>query len=238
MRKFIAPVVALSVLAASQLSAATFTLTPVVTESFLPDFTPIPGAPDTTTMNGAARVFKVEFHIATSNLQAGEAGFGSVAFSVNGLNLGLFDAAGGYQPNGATTDSNGAAPGGTVPVFANNGDQGVAGDLIGIYANIANGITAPAVTDTRLKVGQAGGVSRVGEVYVQWDANSLQTLSLVGNGPVGPEFVTYTTAGQLGALQNVLSESVSFGSEIPEPATVALAGMALVGLIAVRRRKA
>jgi hypothetical protein len=105
-----------------------------------------------------------------------------------------------YDPNARTFDSNGAAPGGVVPVYHVNGDQGVAGDLNGIAVAIQSDKIATTAFDTRNNIGtptgpnQAGGgrtsagdvvgppsPAWLGNFLVQWDGVGVSDVSLANH---------------------------------------------------------
>jgi len=233
MKKFLALAAAASLVGAAPLaSAASFTLTPTVVAAFQPGtFDPIPGTPDTQTLDGNDRVFQIDYNIGVSDLQPGERGFGSTGFNII-LSPGLIEGgAGGWAANISTTDSNGLAPGGIVPLYSTNADVGPSNsDLLGIFATIAGGISAPNASDGRVKIGQPGGDPYVGSVFVQWTADVTSVLS-----SELPEFVVYLDSGQFGPTTIGQGGTLLFG--IPEPSTIALGGMGLLGLVAVRRRR-
>lgn len=233
MRKITAlfAVLALAV-STTAVSAATFTLNPVVTAAFDAGFNPLPSI-DTTTMNSVMRIFELDLQVTTANLAAGERGFGNVGFNLALGGTLTEGGAGGYQPNTATTDSNGAAPGGIVPLFFANADAGSnTSDLQGIFATVSSGITNPNASDMRVRIGQAGGPNSLGKVYVKWNANAMETVTVAGS--------LWSVLGNDGQFSNGTGTggSVTFG-DIPEPATLAMGGIGLIGLISVvRRRKA
>lgn len=233
MRKIFALLLTLSAVASAQFaSAASYTLTPTVVASLADDGTFATVIPiDVINTNGVPRIFQVDFLITTSDVQAGELGFALTGFNV-GLSGGLTDVGGGWGPNTATVDSNGALPGGVVPLFATNVDGGTPGDLLGILTSIAGGVTNGAV-DPRANVGKTA-PALAGTVFVRWAADGLSTLNT--NGVL---FTTNSTTGQF-----LVPASPGAGAElvfgIPEPATCAMAGMGLIGMVAIglRRKKA
>jgi hypothetical protein len=219
--------VALVSVVAANAQAGTFSVTPSVVGYYDAAFNPIP-APVPGTNPGVPVVIEVAVDMTVDSLGAGEAGFANAGFSIM-LN-GLTDLAQ-WGPNTATVDSNGALPGGIVPLWATNVDGGTPGDLQGILVSIAGGVTS--ANDPRRKVGQAGGVpGYMGTIFVQWEGTGLATLSL-------QDILTSanTTTGSFVDSGSAPSTLLSFGSDIPEPSTIAMAGLSLIGL-AFRRRAA
>jgi len=173
----------------------------------------------------------------------------------------------GWAPNAGTLDTNGATPGGVAPIFQTNQDAGTANDSQGIVVSLAGATIAGAAeggnaAETRNLLGTAGapinaGYSDpfapttpgsntptfMGSFFVKWNGlgqsfaslNSLQYSYSLTNGTATAADDTpgnVTTVGNAG--QAVFGELVI----IPEPATMSLLGLAMVGgLGMVRRRK-
>lgn len=209
---------------AGEAHAATFTLTPVVADSYTTAFIPIPGPADTTTLDGAARVIQVDFHIGTNNLQPGERGFANVGFNIQ-LD-GLVEAgAGGWNPSHEWVDfPPGVIIPGIIPLYATNLDAGPSSqDLQGILASIAGGISNPQPYDTRTRIGQPGGPSYLGSVYLLWSAGAPAKLTIPP-----PMFAPNLTEGKFGRSQIEAGATLIFG--VPEPTTCLLACVAVVSL--------
>lgn len=173
-------------------NAATITVNQVVAGAFDLGFNPIP-VPDLNLYTaGVPLILQVDYTVSVTNLQPGERGFGNVGFNI-AAGPGVVEAgAGGWAPNIATTDSNGAIPGGTVPLFSTNADAGPSpSDLQGIFATIAGGISNPNASDQRVKIGQAGGPDLLGTVFFAWDGVTTTSVSVVGAAASG-----YTLSGQ------------------------------------------
>ena len=217
---------------AASVNAAVITLDQNVVGAFETDFTPLPGIPDLSFYTaGTPIVLQVDYsvHVQPGTLLPGERGFAATGFTIQ-LGPGVTDAGGGWQPNIATVDSNGALPGGIVPAFATNVDGGTPGDLVGILAAIAGGITN--ANDPRTKIGQDGGISYIGSVFLQWDGVTTSTISTDG-----VLMTSLSTTGQFNVPALPAPPSITALVSVPEPTTVALAGLALCGL-AFRRRHA
>lgn len=220
--------IALVGMIAAQAQAGSFTLTPVVSASYDLAFTQDAATRSTTDKAGGPGIWQVDIFMTVDSLEAGEAGFANTGFNAvfNGVSDG-FDA--GWTANSATVDSNGALPGGIVPLFATNVDAGTPGDELGILVSIAGGVTG--ANDPRRKVGQVGGVPGfLGSLFVQWDAVATGKLSIQDI-----LFQSNSTTGQFGNTVSGISSEVIFG--VPEPSTIAMAGLSLLGL-AFRRRAA
>lgn len=204
----------IAALAAPCTHAATFSLIPSIVSSLADDGTFTTVIPiDTVSPNGVSRIFQVDFNVTTSNLQPGEFGFGKVQFDLYLLG-GITDVGGGWGPNTSTVDSNGASPGGIVPLFNTNFDAGTPGDLKAIQTAIAPGVTNVAV-DPRANVGKTN-PALIGSIFIRWDASSL--FWLVADRIT---FFPNSTAGTLLGLQGV--PDIVFGSlndppPYPEPA--------------------
>lgn len=225
---------ALSLAGGSQASAADFGLTPVISAAFDNDdsYTPLLGTPDPYTLDGNDRIFQIDFHASTSNLQIGERGLGSVSFDIE--LTGVVDVEfSGWQPNNPLVDTNGDAGGGNAPLWQLNYDDGPnAYDLQAITARIFGGISNPHATDPRMKIGQQPippNHSFVGSIYVLWDAESYWQVSVTD-----PVFRPYMNDGTLGAT--VIGTGGSVPVLIPEPITIATAIIGLAALIGMRKR--
>lgn len=219
--------IALVGLVAVGAQAGTFSVTPSVAGYFDAGFNPIP-APAPGTNPGSPVVIQVDINMEVLSLDAGEAGFANAGFNL--VLTGLTDLAG-WGPDSRTVDSNGALPGGVVPLWATNVDAGTNGDLQGILVSIAGGVTG--ANDPRRKVGQAGGPNGyMGSVFLGWEGTTAASLDLVG-------LLTSanSTTGQFLQSRPGEPSTLTFGSAIPEPGTIALAGLSLVGLV-LRRRAA
>lgn len=239
MKKFFALLAVAAVsFSATQAHALNVALTPTIVNAYnnATDFVPLAplpaGVPGTVVTEFQAGVYQIDFAIDVTNLQAGEAGFANIGFNVV-LGPGLTTELGGWQPNGQTVDSNGAAPGGVVPLFATNLDAGTPGDNVGILVSIAGGVTN--AIDPRRTVGQAGaavpGPAYIGSLYVTWDGVTKSTLSTDGI-----LFQINSSTGQFGNTTSGVSSTVRFG-DVPEPSSLVLGGLSLIGL-AFRRRLA
>ncbi len=206
---------------ASLASGSPFSLSGEVVAAFDLGMNPVP-LPDISQNVGTPLVYQIDFSIDTSGLEIGELGFANVGFNILPANL-SDSLAIGWTPTTEEVDTNGPAAGGLAPLFATNQDAGTPDDFAGILASIAGGLTE--ASDPRTQVGQNGS-TLVGSVFLEWDGVTQGSVSTEG-----VLFSANSLSGQFLNSQLGASTSISFGA-IPEPNTFALAGLALVVLLA------
>lgn len=247
MKKFFALLaIAAIVVSVSVAQAAVINVQPRIVGILDPTtFAPIPGAvftdkeykkdPSVT----SSVVAQIDIYMNVESLGAGEDSFGTAAFSVtydglSGATVIPDPEAGGYAANPIpNVDSNGPAPGGLVPVFATNADLGAdAQDYVGILVQMATGAFTNAV-DPRRTVGEVGSSLGspilLGSAFFEWNGQGTANLTL---NPV--EVSAKDTAGLYvqGTASPVIGVTLI---GIPEPGTLAMAGMSVMAL-AFRRR--
>jgi hypothetical protein len=224
---FLLALLALAV-AALPAVAGTMTLTPSVVARFDPvTFDPLPllSPPGGTILDGPG-VYQVDLSF-TSTTGEGERGWANTSFNIELLG-GLTDPGwGGWIGDTSLVDINGAPPPGANTLkYATNLDAGVVGDLQGILISIAGGVMNVTL-DPRATLGTPT-PDFLGSVFLQ--TNGEYGRMKVNN----VSFSMADTAGQFLAVQSADGSVIHF--EIPEPSTFALFGLALVGLVGLRRR--
>jgi len=174
----------------------------------------------------------------TATAAAGEKGWANTLFDAGVTGTGLtLDQATGYSPNAGTLDINGNAPGGVTPIYGTNTDAGAPGDLKGLLASIASATIVTSATDTRNLLGTAGAPanagfpSLIGSIFVNWSGAGKGNVVLNNQ-----QFSFTLTDGTFGTTQIGNGASVTF-TAVPEPATVSMIGLALLGFVGVIRRR-
>jgi hypothetical protein len=181
---------------------------------------------------------QVDLSFTVGDLAATELGFGNAAFNVElGGQVAQSSVAPGWNAEaGKTVDKNGAAPGGTVNKWADNGDYGVAGDLRGMVIGTDPPDFGPVGVDPRRAFGKNGD-EYFGNVFLEipgGDGGSAGTFGIAGDGGS-----TYDAANKLvaagttvtGGLLNISVQAV------PEPSTLALLGLGSALLVFARKRR-
>jgi hypothetical protein len=249
MKKFFALLaVAVIVVSAPAAQAAVINVQPrIVGILDAATFAPVPGAvfTDKQYVKEASVttpvVAQVDIYMNVESLGAGEDSFGTAAFTVtyNGVTGATVipdPEAGGYAANPIpNVDSNGAAPGGLVPLFATNADLGAdSQDYIGILVQMATGAFTNAA-DPRRSVGEAGSSLGspilLGSAFFEWNGLGIANLTL---NPVEVSAKDTTGLYVQGTASPVIGVTLI---GVPEPGTMAMAGLSVLGL-AFRRRLA
>lgn len=236
--------VALVGLLASNVQAAVISVQPTVAGYFDSAFNPIPapvGSP------GSPVVVQLDVYMEVLSLLPGEDSFGTAAFSfrvdsdcpeLGGVCVADVDAGGWAANQLGNTDTNGASPGGVLPVIAGNADLGTdSQDLQGILVQMATGAFTNAV-DQRRRLGEAGSSSAfpvpllLGSAFMEW--NGLGQVK-IGLSPI--QVSAKLTNGQFVTALAPESAIITLGQCIPEPSSLVLLGSCFAGL-AFRRRSA
>lgn len=223
----------------AHVQAAVISVQPVVAGFFDTNFNPIPPIPRIASGPVFPVVIQVDVMMAVLSLDPGEDSFGTAAFSFKFITpLGISQImpdpdAGGWAANFINVDSNGAAPGGVVPLFATNGDLGVDNmDLQGILVQMATGAFTN-VADPRRKVGEAGGPEstpiRLGTAFLEW--NGQRDVGITLN-PVEVS-VKLAGSGQFVMADAIKPATIWFIQ--PEPSSAVLMGCCLMGMVFRRR---
>ena len=201
---------------------------------------PLLFAPSGAVANGQPGLFKVDISFTAANAP-GDKGWADALFDLgvgpnkNGSNLAL-NLSLPYSPNTGTLDTNGSAPGGVAQIYGGADDD--AGDSSNDLKSIIVSIISFAIVDTpndarnRLGTPQApaaaGYPSYMGSFFVNWNGQGLGSIVLNNQ-----QYTFSLTSNTYGPVQNGAGAVALFG--VPEPGSIMLAGMAVVGLIAFTR---
>lgn len=176
----------------------------------------------------------------TATAIAGEKGWANTLFDAEVTGAGLtLDTVTGYSPNAGTLDINGGSPGGVTPIYGTNTDAGAPADLKGLLASIASATIVTSGNDTRNLLGtaqapaNAGFPSLIGSIFVAWNGTGTGSVVLTNQ-----QYSFTLTDNTFGTTQTGIGAVAAFnGAIIPEPATVSMIGLALIGLVGVGRRR-
>jgi hypothetical protein len=242
----IAFAIALCTAAGSQ--AAVISVQPVIVGFFDTSFNqvapplPVPGGGTTNT--GFPTIIQVDVYMEVLSLAPGEDSFGTAAFSFQAAAVFShtrativpdIDAGGWAAAAHGNTDSNGAVPGGVVPLIATNGDLGIdSQDYQGILVQMATGAFTNAA-DQRRNVGEPGSSFGVplllGSAFYEWSGVAGVSITL---DPV--EVSAKLTNGTFVAGQAPPSAILYLGNpNVPEPSSLFLMVVGAFGVIARRR---
>lgn len=231
----IALAIALTLTGAAQSFAATYSVQPVFVGAFNAAFEPIAGYDIGNTGNVPA-VLQFDMIVNTSDFVLPQRGFANGVFSVN-LGSGLSNtSAAGWNPSPIpNVDSNGATPGGVVPLLSDNADL-AAQDLKDILLGVATPLTTNPAVDPRFNFGRGTTANyNAGTVYIDYAGGTTSFTAAFTQ--VSALFQDGTLARYIGTVDPNGSLPVATVDivGIPEPTTCVLAGLALVGVAARRR---
>ncbi len=257
MKGFLIGVLAIAMVAmiAVGAQAGSFSLATRIAAAFDPlTFAQLPTIPNPIDTNLAGPVvYQVEVVMTVNSLDSGERSFANTGFNIVFGGDTHDSGEAGWQPDTRLGDSNGASPGGAVPLWFANIDAGIPGDEQGILVAIAGGLTG--LNDNRRNIGQVPGsqgaitgtnpypTGELGSFFVLWDGTAGPGLK----DPANPEadyfelsgilFQSANNAGQFGNTTEGATVRVFFGRYIPEPSSLVLMGSCFAGLV-LRRRAA
>jgi hypothetical protein len=206
--------------------AATYSVTPVFAGAFTNDgtFTPIPNY-DYGSRQPA--ILQFDFLVSTSGFAADQYGFANGVFTITPRPIVTNTSVPGWNPSHIpNVDSNGALPGGVVPLLADNADL-AAQDLKDILIGVATPLTTNPAVDPRFRFGQGITANfNVGSAYFDYNGG------YVG---FGGEFVTarFTQASAL-YLDGTTNRYIGIVDYVyeppvyPEPTTCLMAAIGMV----------
>ena len=225
-KRFLAAISLVTFFATANARAIVVDLIPQMVAAYDTAFTPI-ALPTSPNCCVGETILQFDFSILASDLQSNEAGFGWIAFDID-LSGAVVDAYNiGWNPDNFVIDSNGAAPGGMLPLWSINEDTGTPNDEIGILVAVASNITNPS--DPRYSVA-VGSPRYIGSMFVHFNG---------GDDVMRIENIRYqarsTSGGYLPSSINGNDLEIYIGAACPEPSTLITCSMILSGL-AFRRR--
>jgi len=249
---------AVAVLAfASMASAATMSLTPVVQATY--DATTGALVGNSYIRDNTPHIYRVALMAGVGALGANES-FGLVGYdiglqpglsrntvSVGGAATGLTNPKPNFVADSPSTSLIISSSGQTLTNYYTGGQNGDLGssttDLVGLLTAIDasnldgleddQGVHA---TDPRLAIGTAVGGTRVGVVYVKWDGTTTALFSVLNGLGSTANKSTKLFSNTFAIAQGEGVNSFKFQA-VPEPASIALMGLAGLGTVLLARRR-
>jgi hypothetical protein len=230
----IASLAILTALAAAPLTAfaAKYTVTPTFVGAFTNDgsFTPIPGR---SLYSFLPAILQFDFIVSTSDFAADQYGFANGVFTIETSGL-TNTSAPGWNPSPIpNVDSNGATPGGVVPLLSDNADL-AAQDLKDILIGVATPLTTNPAVDPRYQFGRGTTANyNAGTAYFDyqgglfWMTTAFTQASALYRDGLTNRYIGLVDADALLPVATILT--------IPEPSTGVLMALALAGVAACRR---
>lgn len=230
----IALAIALTLTAAGQSLAATYSVVPQFAGALNAAFEPIAGYE---LGSGVPAILQFDLIVNTSDFALPQRGFANGVFTITLGDGSTNTTAPGWNPSSIpNVDSNGAAPGGVVPLLSDNADL-AAQDLKDILLGVATPLTTNPTVDPRFNFGRGTFANfNAGSVFVDFAGGASSITA--GFTQVSALFQDGTAARYIGTVDpngTMPTTTVDFGNAIPEPTTCVLAGLALVGVAARRR---
>jgi len=179
--------------------------------------------PDLSVSPQPARTLQVDLAFEVSDFSAGERNFANMAFDVT-LAPGVTDLFN-WIPNTDTFPAGPPGPAGDLAAWATNLDAGASStDLQGILASIAGSLSEG---DPRSNLGESG-PQGVGQLFLEWDGMTPGVVSFDNL-----LFSMVNDGGLIDPASQSVGPTIQLGA-IPEPASIALAGLGLVSLLGLR----
>jgi hypothetical protein len=154
--------------------AATYTVTPTFVGAFTNDgtFTPIPDYEIFNTRRPA--ILQFDFLVSAGDFAADQYGFANGVFTITPHPHLTNTSAPGWNPSPIpNVDSNGATPGGVVPLLADNADL-AAQDLKDILIGVATPLTTNPAVDPRFRFGRGTTANfNVGSAYFDYNGGFI-----------------------------------------------------------------
>jgi hypothetical protein len=217
--------------------AATYTVTPVFAGAFTNDgtLTPIPNYNYGFFFSMAPAIWQFDFLVSATGFAADQFGYANGVFTIT-PELGITTSSmPGWNPSAIpNVDSNGATPGGVVPLLSDNSDF-AAQDLKDILIGVATPLTSNPAVDPRFRFGQ-GTTANINVGSVLFDYRGGFYRFRAGFTQVSALYRDGSTNQYIGIVDALATRPVAVITNIlPEPATGAFAVIAILGAAVLRR---
>jgi hypothetical protein len=208
-------------------SAAVYTVSPVFVQAFTADgvFDPIPGYD---LSSGIPAVLQYDFLVSADGFAPNQYGFANGVFTIYlSGNLSNTSAPGWNAASTYPVDTNGAFPGGNLPLLSDNMDL-AAQDLKDILIGVAFPLTTNPAVDPRFQFGRGPFANfNVGSVYLDYTG---------GIAEVTAQFTQASALYRDGSTNRYIGlVDPLFGVYVPEPTAAMLAVLGMIGVVQGRR---